>query len=142
MIAAWFALAAADPVPPTPARQRSVGAAVQIVRRYYAAIQRHDYRAAYALWNGGRSFAAFRRGYMQTVRVSVTPISPFHVEGAAGSAYAEIRVRLDAKLRNGTHQHFVGRYMLRRANDVDGSTSAQRRWHIQSAHLEVVPASH
>ena len=140
MIAAWFALAAADPVLPTPARERSVAAAVLIVRKYYAAIQRHDYRAAYALWNGGRSLAAFRRGYAQTVRVSVKPIPPFHVQGAAGSAYAEIRVRVDAMLRNGTRQHFVGIYMLRRVNDVDGSTASQRRWHIHSAYLKAVPA--
>jgi hypothetical protein len=38
-------------------------------------------------------------------------------------------------LRNGTHQHFVGTYTVRRAM-VDGATPEQRRWHIYSAHLQ------
>jgi hypothetical protein len=137
MLAA-FALAAADPVPPTPARDRSVAAAVQVVRNYYAAVSRHDYRTAYRIWHGGQSYSRFRRGYAQTARVTVTPIPPFDAEGAAGSIYAEIGVKVDAVLRSGVHQHFTGSYTLRRVNDVEGSTAAQRRWHIESAHLKPV----
>ncbi|WP_116091923.1 hypothetical protein [Sphingomonas crusticola] len=132
---------AANPVPPTPARERSVQAAVQVVRSYYAAIQRHDYRAAHAIWSGGQSLAALRRGYAETAWVKLTPIPPFEAEGGAGSVYATINVRLDAALRNGRRQHFAGNYTLRRVNDVDGSNAAQRRWHITSARLKAVPAS-
>jgi len=131
-------LATADPNHAPPPNDAS--GAVSIVREYYAAVSRHDYRAAYALWHGRQSYRQFRRGYAQTVRVNVTPIPPFESEGAAGSIYAGIRVRVDAALRSGRRQHFVGSYTLRRVNDVPGSTVAQRRWHIVSAQLSPVPA--
>ena len=136
-VAMAFALAAA---PPTPTAEASVQAAVQVVRSYYAAVSRRDYRTAYRLWHGGQSYARFRQGYAQTARVTVTPIPPFDTEGAAGSIYTEIDVKIDAMLRSGTHQHFRGSYTLRRVNDVEGSTAAQRRWHIQGARLKPVPA--
>lgn len=140
MLLAALALAAADPVPPTPARERSVEAAVQVVRDYYTAIQHHDYRAAYAIWNGARSLSAFRQGYAQTLWVRMTPIPPFESDGGAGSIYADIKVRVDAALRNGKRQHFTGVYRLRRVNDVAGSTARQRRWHIVSTNLKPMPA--
>jgi hypothetical protein len=139
MLGAALALAV-DSVPPTLTREASVYAAVQVVRDYYAAVSRRDYRAAYALWHGGRSYAHFRKGYAQTRDVRVTFLRPGSPEGAAGSVFVELPVRVDATLRSGRQQHFVGSYTLRRVNDVPGSTAAQRRWHIQSAHLKRVPA--
>jgi hypothetical protein len=127
-------------VPPTSPRERSVEAAVQVVRNYYAAVQRHDYRAAHTIWSGNHSVTALRRGYAQTAWVKVTPLPPFTAEGGAGSMYVDINVRVDAALRNGKRQHYAGSYTLRRVNDVDGSTAAQRRWHITAARLKEVPA--
>ena len=118
----------------------SVDAAAGVVRAYYAAVSRHDYRAAFALWHGRQSYARFRRGYAQTRYATVMPIPPFESEGAAGSLYATVKVRVDALLRSGRHQHFAGSYTLKRVNDVPGSTAAQRRWHIVDAHLASVPA--
>jgi hypothetical protein len=135
-----LAQAVSDPVPPTPPTEASVQVAVQVVRAYYAAVSRQDYRAAYRLWHGGQSYARFRRGYAQTAHVAVTPLPPFEAEGAAGSIYAEIRVKVDATLRSGKRQQYTGSYTLRRVNDVEGSTAAQRRWHIESAHLKPVIA--
>lgn len=137
MLAAALALAA---VPPTPLRERSAAAAVEVVRAYYRAVERRDYRTAHRLWSGGRDLAAFRQGYADTRHVAVTPLPPFTTEGGAGSVYAEINVRVDAVLRSGVRQQFAGTYLLRRVNDVDGSTAAQRRWHITGAHLKAVPA--
>lgn len=110
-----------------------------VVRHYYAALAARDYRAAWRLWNGGQGYAAFRRGYARTASTRVTPLPPFTTEGAVGSVYAEIRVRVDARLIDGTRQRYVGSYTLRRVNDVDGSTPAQRRWHIEAARLKAVP---
>jgi hypothetical protein len=135
-VLALAAVAAAAPPPAT-----SVDAAVGVVRAYYAAVSRHDYRAAFALWHGHQSYARFRRGYAQTRYATVTPIPPFESEGAAGSLYVGVKVRVDALLRSGRHQHFTGSYTLRRVNDVPGSTVAQRRWHIVDAHLAPVPAA-
>jgi len=129
-------LIAADAAP----APSSADAAVDVVRSYYAAVARHDYATAYGLWHGRQSYRQFRRGYARTVRVLVTPVPPFQAEGAAGSTYATVRVHVDALLRSGRHQHFTGSYTLRRVNDVPGSTDAQRRWHIVSAHLVPVAA--
>jgi hypothetical protein len=111
-----------------------------VVRAYYAAVARGDYPAAYSLYHGGRSLAAFRRGYADTQSVAVETIPPYLTEGGAGSIYCEVRVRVRARLKDGTRQRFTGSYTLRRVNDIDGSTPAQRRWHIIQAKLKPVPA--
>jgi hypothetical protein len=125
---------------PAPAPEHSVEAAAAVVRAYYAAVERKDYRAAYRYWNGGRSLAAFRQGYAQTRWVRVETLPPYRAEGGAGSIYCEVRVRVQARLKDGTPQRFAGSYTLRRVNDVDGSTPEQRRWHIIQATLKPVPA--
>jgi len=135
-----LAFAAADLASATPPGEASASVAVQVVGDYYAAVSRHDYRRAYAIWHGKQSYRRFRNGYSRTVQARVTPIPPFHTEGAAGSVYADIPVKVDALLTSGGRQHFVGSYTLRRINGVPGSTAAQRRWHIVSARL--VPAGH
>jgi hypothetical protein len=135
MLLMAFALAAADPVPPTPPAEASVAAAVRVVERYYNALGRHDYRTARMLWPRGPGIDELRRGYAHTIWSKVTPLPPFTADGGAGSIYAEIKVKVDAALTDGTRQHFVGSYRLRRVNDVAGSTAAQRRWHIESGKL-------
>ena len=138
----FLALAAVDLPSATPSREASTSGAVQVVRDYYAAVSRHDYRRAYVIWHGKQSYRQFRDGYRRTARVKVVPLPPFHIEGAAGSLYADIPVKVDAQLLSGAHQHFVGSYTLRRINNVPGSTAAQRHWHIESARLKQVPAGH
>jgi len=141
MLSIALALTASH-VSPTPASQGSVAAAMAVVRTYYGALSRHDYRAAYALWHGAQSYAHFRRGYAGTRSARVTFLGAGRTEGAAGSIYLTLPVRVDAQLRSGARQRFVGHYMLRRVNDVPGSTAAQRRWHIERASLKQMPAGH
>ncbi|WP_404712454.1 hypothetical protein [Sphingomonas sp. MMS24-J13] len=135
MLMMGLALAAADPVPPTPPAEASVQAAVRVVQHYYAALGRHDYRTAHALWPRGPGIDELRRGYAHTAWTRVTPLPPFTSEGGAGSVYAQIKVKVDSAQTDGTRQHFTGSYTLRRVNDVEGSTAAQRRWHIESGKL-------
>ena len=113
--------------------------AADVLRRYYDAINAHDYDTAYVLWgqNGkasDQSRTAFTAGFSQTAAVHLTVRDSARVEGAAGSQYATIPVAVDATLRDGRTQHFVGTYVLRRAM-VTGASEADRRWHIYSAHL-------
>ena len=54
------------------------------------------------------------------------------IEGAAGSRYVEIPVRIAATLRDGSRESFSGHYVLRRSV-VDGATAEQRAWRIYSA---------
>jgi hypothetical protein len=117
-------------------------APVAVVRAYYAAINSHDYDAAYGLWgqNGQASHqsrAQFAAGFAQTANVRITIADSVRIEGAAGSQYATIPVTTAATLRDGSVQRFAGTYTVRRAM-VTGAPEADRRWHIYSAELHVV----
>jgi hypothetical protein len=124
---------------PAPAAPDSTLTPAEVVRRYYAAIDAKDYRRAYELWgNGGaasgQSFAEFAAGFAETAGVEVEIGEVGRVEGAAGSRYVEVPVVVRATTTGGATQRFEGSYTLRRTV-VDGSTSAQRRWHLDSAKL-------
>lgn len=114
--------------------------AADTVRLYYDAINARDYPVAYAQWGddgaaSGKPYADFVRGFADTASVRVSAREQ-PVEGGAGSLYATVPVTVDAVLADGRRQHFVGEYVVRRVNDVDGSSTEQRRWHLQSAKLK------
>lgn len=119
-------------------------AARAVLEDYYGAIAERDYRAAYDLWAdegaaSGLSFDDFARGYSETASMEIFT-GPTEAEGAAGSLFATVPVRVEAELSDGTAQRFAGSYQLRRINDVPGSSAEARRWHIVSADLrEVAP---
>jgi hypothetical protein len=117
--------------------------AAQVIRDYYSALNRQDYAAAYSAWEGNgassqQSFEQFRQGFANATSSAVEVGQPGRLEGAAGSLYIEIPVTVRAVTSNGTHQRFQGSYVLRRVNNIAGSASEQRRWHIQSANLALV----
>jgi hypothetical protein len=51
-------------------------------------------------------------------------------EGAAGSIYVSVPLKVSGRL-HGQQVDKDGTAVLRRVNDVPGSTEAQRRWHIE-----------
>ncbi len=117
--------------------------AVQVIRDYYSAINRRDYNQAYLAWNGDgaasqQSFKQFKQGFGNTKSTTVKVGEPGEIEGAAGSLYIEIPVTVTAITKNGTRQSFRGSYMLKRVNDVPGSTAKQRRWHLYKAKITQV----
>lgn len=128
-----------DPAP------RSMAAAVAVVQRYYSALNARDYGTAWAQWGEdgrpGQSFDQFQSGFAGTrsTRVTIGRLEPG--DAGAGSIYQTVPVTVDSQLQDGTRQRFVGDYVLRRVNDVDGATPAQLRWHIGQAKLKPVPAS-
>ncbi|QSJ19319.1 hypothetical protein JYQ62_11705 [Nostoc sp. UHCC 0702] len=114
--------------------------AVQVIRHYYNAINRRDYKSAYEDWsNDGAAsqltFEQFQQGFKNTLSSQVKIGKPGRIDGAAGSSYIEIPVTITAKSVNGTTKHFKGSYVLRRVNDVPGSTAKERMWHIESAKI-------
>ncbi|WP_445638309.1 Lipoprotein [Nostoc sp. DSM 114161] len=114
--------------------------AVQVIREYYNAIARQDYKQAYSAWDGDgaaskQSFESFKQGFANTASVTVEVGEPGRLDGAAGSSYIEIPVTVTAVTINGTPQRFHGTYVLRRVNNVPGSTPEQQRWHIYSANI-------
>jgi len=116
--------------------------AVAWIQDYYRAINEHRYRDAYSHWErgglaSGKSFDEFRNGYAGTGRVEITVGAPGRVEGAAGSRYVEVPVRIAARTRAGERQNYSGSYTLR-LSVVDGATPEQRSWHIYSAAVRLV----
>jgi hypothetical protein len=115
------------------------GVPADVVKRYYDAIESGHYDSAYALWEGsgtasGQTLVQFENGFARTERTTATIGDSVQIGAAAGSQYATVPVSVDAILRGGKRQHFVGTYTVRRAM-VDGATPEQRTWHIYSAHL-------
>ena len=140
-----------------PASQRSVGStsappesaarvdsasaqgAANVVRAYYRDINERRYEDAYRLWasNGaasGKSLNTFRDGFEHTASVGVEFGTPGRIEGAAGSRYIEIPVRITAVATDSGRQVFSGSYTLRRSV-VDGATAEERGWRIHSARV-------
>ena len=114
--------------------------AIDVIRHYYSAINAGAYGEAYALWSesgesSGKSEADFAAGFAKTASARVTIGDSVRLEGAAGSQFATVPVTVDATLRDGERQHFIGTYTLRRAM-VDGATPEQRKWRIFSAKLK------
>src|SRR5690606_37055971 len=125
-----------------PADSTGAAAAVAVLRDYYAMIGAGELRGAYALWSdegaaSGQTFEQFARGFANTDRVTAAMGEPGRIEGAAGSRYIEIPVRLEAVSSAGTTQRYAGTFTLRRSV-VDGATPLQRRWRISSAEMRAV----
>jgi len=121
---------------------KSMAAAAAVVQRYYAAINARDYGTAWSQWgeNGpaGQTMEKFQAGFAATRATHVTSGRMTPGDAGAGSVYQPVPVTIDAELADGTRQHFAGTYVVRRVNDVDGASAAQRRWHIDSAKLRPV----
>lgn len=127
-----------DPAP------KSMAAAVAVVQRYYAALNARDYGTAWAQWGDdgppNQTLEKFQAGFAGTrsTRVTIGKLEPG--DAGAGSIYQTVPVTVDAQLLDGTRQRFVGDYVVRRVNDVDGASPGQLRWHIGQATLRPVPA--
>jgi hypothetical protein len=117
----------------------SAAAAIDVLRRYYAAINSRDFGRAYTLWgNDGVASSQtpeeFAAGFAETARSEIEIGDPARIEGAAGSRYVKIPVMVRAVTTRGEEQRFEGTYTLRRSV-VDGASAQARRWHIHTADL-------
>jgi hypothetical protein len=103
---------------------KSVEAAGQLVRHFGALIEQNRLGEAAKLWSNADSASAFTRQLHPSTHIKIG--EPRGTEGAAGSIYTTIPVVFyDDTL------HRPAEIILRRINDVPGSTEAQRRWHIE-----------
>lgn len=132
-----------DPMPGCGPAPKSMAAAVAVVQRYYAALNARDYGTAWTQWgdNGppGQTLDKFQAGFASTRSTQVTIGRLEPGDGGAGSIYQTVPVTVDSQLQDGTRQRFVGDYVVRRVNDVDGASPAQLRWHIGQATLKAAP---
>lgn len=112
--------------------------AAQVVQGYFALLEEKRFEDAQDLWNptgaigqqDDTHFVARFRGFSEIHANIGAPTEP---EGAAGSLYVSVPVQIYGRLAaNGKPWYALRQAILRRVNDVPGSTPEQRRWHIES----------
>lgn len=111
--------------PKGPIDPKSAEAAGQVVQHYGALIEQRRFDDAARLWSDRAAADTFahqlnhRETHLQIGK-------PGDTEGAAGSIYTTVPV-----VFYGDTFSRKADVILRRVNDVPGSTEAQRRWHIE-----------
>jgi hypothetical protein len=128
-------VAEAPPAEPDKTQQGAVAAA----DAYLDLLRAGDYARAWGVWpgpDGGVSQDDFVQRYARYSSYDAKLGAPGLMEGAAGSIYLEIPVTVTAALKSGGTEQLAGTVVMRRVNDVDGSTLAQRTWHINSIELK------
>jgi hypothetical protein len=124
------------PVLQAPVDPNSAEAAAEVVRTCFELLGKGRRAEAGRLWEEAGKASAFAAGLgrYRDYRAEVGP--PGEMEGAAGSSFVTIPVRLGGLLSDGTAFHRRIEVTLRRVNDVPGATDDQRRWRI----LDIAPA--
>jgi len=110
--------------PKGPIDPKSVEAAGQVVQHYGALIEQGRLAEASKLWGDGGSASAFAKQLRPGTHMEIGDLG--ETEGAAGSIYTTVPVSFYS---DGFRK--PASVILRRVNDVPGSTEAQRRWHIE-----------
>jgi hypothetical protein len=127
--------------PKGPIDPKSAEAAGQVVQHYGALIEQKRFAEAESLWGDatpGRQFSLELERYLE---VHCEIGKPGDMEGAAGSSYVTEPVVFYGKLAGGSPFRRSANVILRRVNDVPGSTEAQRRWHIERIEWTNRPAT-
>ncbi len=109
----------------SPIDPKSVEAAGDVVRQYGALIEQNQLFRAAGLWSDAGAAEDFAK-HLDRPQVHLQIGALGQTEGAAGSIYTSVpAVFYGAGFRR------PAKIILRRVNDVPGSTEAQRRWHIE-----------
>ena len=113
------------------ALRKSAEAAGQVVQSFGALIEQERWGEAEALWGDAATAAKFTGDLKRNRENHIEIGKPGELEGAAGSIYVTMPIILYGKSGSGTDFRRAADVVLRRVNDVPGSTEAQRRWHIE-----------
>lgn len=119
------------PEPKGPIDPKSAEAAGQVVQHYGALIEEGRWTESWKLWSNADSAKQFDRNWRNDSEVHMQIGKPGDTEGAAGSIYTTVPVVFYGKTKAGGSFRRAADVILRRVNDVPGSTEAQRRWHIE-----------
>ena len=114
---------------------QSVEAAGQVVQQYGALIEQGRWTQGWKLWSSSATAKAFERHFRDYSDVHLEIGDPGDAEGAAGSIYVTVPAIFYGDLKSGGTARLASDVILRRVNDVPGSTEAQRRWHIERIEL-------
>jgi hypothetical protein len=107
-----------------PIDPKSVEAAGQVVQHYAALIEQKRFGEAAKLWTDTDAAAKFAGALHPETHTEIGNLRGS--EGAAGSIYTTVPV-----VFYGDTFRRAANVILRRVNDVPGSTEAERRWHIE-----------
>lgn len=121
--------------PKGPIDPKSAEAAGQVVQKYAALIEQGRWTESWKLWSNPESARLFDRNWRDDSEVHMEIGKPEAAEGAAGSIYTTVAVIFYGKTKSGSSFRRGADAVLRRVNDVPGSTEAQRRWHIERIDL-------
>jgi hypothetical protein len=124
------------PEPKGPIDPKSAEAAGQVVQHYGALIEQGRWTESWKLWSNPDSAREFDRNWRDDSEVHMQIGKPGDTEGAAGSIYTTVPAVFYGKTKAGGSFSRKGDVILRRVNDVPGSTEAQRRWHIERIELK------
>jgi hypothetical protein len=117
--------------PGGPIDPKSTEAAGQIVQSYGALIEQGRWSEASPLWRDKAAAFKFQSALDQPAEVHLEIGNLGEPEGAAGSIYVSMPVIFYGDTKDGQPFRRFAEVILRRVNDVPGSTEAQRRWHIE-----------
>ena len=123
--------------PKGPIDPKSAEAAGQVVQNYGALIERGRWLKAEKLWgdiDAARTLATTLGDRFGQVHLEIGKLG--ETEGAAGSIYLTEPVVFYGTSKGGKNLRLPADVVLRRVNDVPGSTEAQRRWHIERIDLK------
>ena len=122
--------------PSGPIDPKSAEGAGQVVQLVMALIGDGRIDEAQKAWGPGIDQGALAPARLKAMReVHAEVGKPHDMEGAAGSSFVQVPARLYGTTRAGKPFNLIGELTLRRVNDVDGSSAAQRRWHIVASSL-------
>jgi hypothetical protein len=113
---------------------KSAEAAGQVVQHYGALIEQGRWTESWKLWSNTEAAKEFDRNWRNDSEVHMEIGKPADSEGAAGSIYITVPTVFYGKTKARESFRRAADIILRRVNDVPGSTEAQRRWHIE--HIE------
>jgi hypothetical protein len=117
--------------PKGPIDPKSAEAAGQVVQHYGALIEQGRWTESWKLWSNPDTAKVFDRNWHNDSEVHMEIGKPGDMGGAAGSSY----VTVPTVFYSDTFRRAAD-VILRRVNDVPGSTEAQRRWHIERIELK------
>jgi hypothetical protein len=117
--------------PKGPIDPKSAEAAGQVVQSYGALIEQRRFAEAEKLWGSADSAGQFTLQLKRYPEAHLEIGKPGDSEGAAGSIYVTVPVVFYGKDQNALDFRRPADVILRRVNDVPGSTEEQRRWHIE-----------
>lgn len=122
--------------PKGPIDPKSSEGAGQVVQLYAALIGEGKFAQADKAWRAGIEQGLLARKRLAAMREVRGQVGKEHdQEGAAGSLFIKVPLRIYGLDASGKRFNAVGDVTLRRVNDVDGASADQLRWHIVESDL-------